>query len=171
MLSRQKIVEEIKRVENTILNVQSELRTLKNRVRAYKGWARRYRQQQKDLKQEIKVLKYSNKIVCRQRDEQSEELKEKQVALLNAVQEAKLAKETRDKALLELDEVIAKIEKFKRACDRLNQMSYAKKIDLIKEAEKLLFEEEVIDNELNLDEREYPQMFTDPASINRSLLN
>ncbi|MDJ0588599.1 MAG: hypothetical protein QNJ72_01215 [Pleurocapsa sp. MO_226.B13] len=171
MPNHYKIVKEIKRVESTIFNVQRELKTLKNRVRAYKGWTKRYRQQQKELQKEITVLKSNNKIVCQQRDEQSQEVKQKQTALLNAVRDAKIAQESRDKALLELENVIARIDEFKQACDRINQITYANKADLIKEAEKLLFEEEIIDDELNLDEREYPQMFTDPASINRSLLN
>ncbi len=43
------ILQEIKRVQNTIFNVQKEIKTLKRRVAAYKGWTKRYRKQQQDL--------------------------------------------------------------------------------------------------------------------------
>lgn len=171
MLNRHEIIEEIKRIESTIISVQCELKTLKNPVRAYKGWMKRHYRQKKELQQEIRVLKHCNTIACQQRDEQSQKVRQKQAALLNAVQEARIAQKSRDKALLELDKVIARIDEFKQACDRINQITYANKADLIKKAEELLFEEEIIDDELNLDEREYPQMFSDRASINRSLLN
>ncbi len=99
------------------------------------------------------------------------ELQLKQQDLLEAVAEAKQAIHLRDNALSQLDEVITKIEQFKEICDRANKMSYADKIYLIREAEKLLFEEEILTVDLKLDSRAQPQMFTDQASIGRSLLD
>lgn len=171
MLSRENIVKEIQRVENITLGVKEEIKTLKNRVRAYKGWTKRYRKQHKELKQEAIVLKNDNIIISQERDTAVQELNIKQQSLLKAVEEARQAKELRDKALSELDEIIAKIEQYKEICDRANKIIYADKIYLIKEAEKLFFDEEILTKDINLNTREYPQMFTDQASIGRSLLD
>lgn len=172
MLNHNRIIKEIEKVEDTIVNVKNELKTLKNRVRAYKGWTKKYRKQQKDLQQEVVTLKNDNQIVCQQRDRANQELYLKQQELLIAVTEAKEAKELRDKALSQLDGIIAKIEQYKEICDRANKITYTDKIYLIQEAEKLFFDEKVINSDSPcLDEKEYPQMFTDQASTNRSLLN
>ncbi len=172
MLSHNKIIKEIEKVEDTIVNVKNELKTLKNRVRAYKGWTKKYRQQQKALHQKVITLQNDNQIVCQQRDRVNQELYLKQQELLKAVAEAKQAKELRDKALSQLDDIIAKIEQYKEVCDRANKITYADKVYLIQEAEKLFFDEKVINlDPPDLDEKEYPQMFTDQASTNRSLLN
>ena len=106
-----------------------------------------------------------------ERDRANRELNIKQQELLKAVEEAKQAKELRDKAITQLDEIIAKIEQYKDICDRANKITYADKVYLIKEAEKLFFDEDIIERDFNLDSREYPQMFTDRASIGRSLLD
>lgn len=164
MQDSQNIVKEIKRVETITLNVKQEIKTLKNRVRAYKGWTKRYRQQQKELKR-------TNLIVCQEKERAIQELEVKQQCLLETVEEARQAKELRDKALSQLDEVIAKIEQYKEICDRANQITYANKTYLIKEAEKLFFDDPVINLEFKLDSREKPQMFTDKASVARSLLD
>jgi chromosome segregation ATPase len=172
MLNHNRIIKEIEKVEDTIVNVKNELKTLKNRVRAYKGWTKKYRKQQKALNQEVVTLKNDNQIVCRQRDRVNQELYLKQQELLKAVEEAKQAKELRDKALSQLDDIIAKIEQYKEVCDRANRITYADKIYLIQAAEKLFFDEKIINLDFPyLDEKEYPQMFTDQASTNRSLLN
>ena len=84
---------------------------------------------------------------------------------------AREAKELRDQALLELDEVINKIEQFKEICDRAHKIAYADKIYLIKEAEKLFFDEEIINLDITFDRRYEAQMLTDQASIKRSLLD
>ena len=171
MLSRQDIVREIHRVEVITLNVKQEIKTLKNRVRAYKGWTKKYRQQQKELKQQTALLKQDYIKVCQQRDEVVQELQIKQQSLLDSVESAKYAKESRDKALSQLEEVIAQIEQYKEVCDRANKISYADKIYLIQEAEKLLFDKEILTLNIEFDSRSQPQMFTDPASIGRSLLD
>ena len=165
----QDIVQRISQVEIVTNNVKKELKTLKNRVRAYKGWTKKYRNQQKELKQ-------INLVVCRQRDEAVQELQElklklKQQSLWETIEAAKEAKQQRDEALLQLDEVINKIEQYKKICDRASQIAYADKIYLIKEAEQLLFNEEIINPELEFDPKSQPQMFTDRASINRNLLD
>ncbi|HEY9771409.1 MAG TPA: hypothetical protein V6C71_23435 [Coleofasciculaceae cyanobacterium] len=176
MLSRQDIVREIHRVEVITLNVKKEIKTLKNSVRAYKGWTKKYRQQQNELKQQNAILKQDYLAVCQQRDEvekQLQQLQIKQQHLLESLEEAKYAKESRDKAVSQLEKVIAKIEQYKEACDRANKISYADKIYLIKEAENLLFNEEIPtwDIDIKFDSRSQPQMFTDPAAIGRSLLD
>lgn len=73
--------------------------------------------------------------------------------------------------MLRLDEVIDKIEQYKKICDRASQISYADKIYLIREAEQLLFNEEIINPDLEFDPKSQSQMFTDRASINRNLLD
>ena len=167
MLSRQDIVQEIRRVEVVTLNVKKEIKSLKNRVRAYKGWTKRYRKQLHELKQD-------NAAISRQRDKALQDLQELQVKqqdLLQAVAEAKQAKERRDRAILQLDEVIAKIEQYREVCLRANKITYADKTYLIKEAERLFFDEEIISQDIEFDSQEQPQMLTDRASIGRSLLD
>lgn len=164
MLSRQDIVQEIRRVELVTQNVKREIKTLKNRVRAYKGWTKRYRQQ-------IHGLKQDNAAISLQRDKALQELQIKQQSLLDAVAEAKQAKEKRDRAILQLDEVIAKIEQYQEICQRANKITYADKTYLIKEAERLFFDEEIISQEIEFDSQQQPQMLTDRASIGRSLLD
>lgn len=171
MLDRNHVIKEIKRVENITLNVKQELKTLKNRVRAYKVWTKRYRKQKEELKQEAAILKHANLVVCQQRDEVTEDLKIKQHKLLEAVEKASKSKAERDLALSQLDEVITKIEQYKEVCERASKINYADKTYLIREAEKLFFDEELLNQDLNLDSKESPQMFTDPASIGRSLLD
>ena len=50
-------------------------------------------------------------------------------------------------------------------------MTFARKEDLIKEAENLFFEVPVIDNTIDFDRQSQPQMLTDRASICRDLLD
>ncbi|MEN9518912.1 MAG: hypothetical protein RLZZ381_1500, partial [Cyanobacteriota bacterium] len=67
-----------------------------------------------------------------------------------------------------------KIEQYREICDRASQITYADKIYLIKEAEKLFFDEAIIDTEnthSEFDRKLQAQMFTDQASINRNLLD
>ena len=88
MKDRQSIVKEIKRVETITLSVKREIKTLKNKVRAYKGWTKRYRKQLQELKQ-------TNLVVSQERDRAIQELEIKQQCLLDAVEEAKQAREVR----------------------------------------------------------------------------
>ena len=145
------IIQEIKRIELTIFNVKKELKTLKRRVAAYKGWTKRYRKQQKQLRQDKAEL---------------------QQQLSCSIQEAIKAKEQRDHAIAELDNLINQIEAYKQVCEKFGKVKYADKISLIKEAEKLLFDEEVlIAINATVNKKDNPQMFTDCASVNRSLLD
>ena len=174
MLNRKQIIKEIARVENKILGVQSELKTLKNRVRAYKGWTRRYRKQLKSLEQEAIILRNNNRYICQEKDRLTNELDIKQQELLQAIINAKEAKEDRDLAISQLDAVIFKIEEYRAICEKANKITYADKVYLIKAAEKLFFDDEIInlENDIgNWDSKDKPQMFTDRASINRSLLD
>jgi hypothetical protein len=123
----------------------------------------------------VKELIFANKIVCQQRDEALAELSIKRTELLKSLQEAKQAKQDRDRSINNLDEVIKKLEAYQNVCERVkNKISDSDKSLanlLIKEAERLLFEEETTSTiEIKLDYKENPQMFTDQASINRSLL-
>ena len=145
------ILQEIKQIQDTVFNVQKEIKTLKRRVAGYKGWTKRYRKQNKELIEEKEAL---------------------QNQLVYQVQLGQQAKKQRDIAIEELNNLIAKIEAYKITCKKAEQIRYADKTYLIKEAENLLFEEEVLtEGEEVLDYRNSPQMFTDPASINRSLLD
>jgi hypothetical protein len=119
---------------------------------------------------------FANHIVCKQRDEALEELSIKRSELLKSLQEAKQAKQDRDRSIENLDEVIGKLEAYQKICKKVkNQISDNDKSQAtlsIEEAERLLFEEETKTTiEIQLDNKESPQMFTDPASINRSLLD
>ena len=167
MHSYKYVVGEISRVEETILGVKQEIKTLKNRVRAYKGWTKKYRQQKKELEQ-------ANLAIVSEKDDAKRELQQlqiKQRELLEEVKKGINAKEDRDKALLKLDEVISKIEQYREICDRYNKIAFARKEDLIKEAEKLFFDEPIIVDLTELDRDSQPQMFTDSASVNRYLLD
>jgi len=167
MPNYQSVVERILKVEIVTVNVKEEIKILKNRVRAYKGWTKRYRNQQKQLEQ-------TNLAVCKQRDEAVQELQElklKQQNLWKTIESAREAKEQRDKALLQLDEIINKIEQYKEICDQASQIVYADKIYLIREAERLFFDEEIINTDIEFDPKSQAQMFTDQASINRNLLD
>ena len=145
------LTQEIKKVELTIINVRKEIKTLKRRIAGYKGWTKRYRKQKQELLQENKILHGQ---------------------LSSSIEEAVKAKEQRDTALKELDDLILRIESFQSVCTRFSRITYARKEDIVKEAEKLLFEERIpAEAATRLDKREQPQMFTDPASINRSLLD
>lgn len=124
----------------------------------------------------VKELIFANKIVCKQRDEALTELSIKRDELLKSLHEAKQAKQNRDIAINNLDEVIGKLEAYQNICERFkNEISDSDQSIaslLIKEAERLLFEEQTTPAiEIKLDRQENPQMFTDPASINRSLLD
>ena len=167
MPTYQDVVTEVFKVKETILDVKQEIQTLKNSVRAYKGWTTRYRRQQRELEQ-------TNLVICQERDEARRELQElriRQQELLEAVREGTNAREARDIALSQLEEVIARIEQYREICDRYNQITFARKEDLIKEAERLFFDEPIIDNTVNFDSASQPQMFTNRASINRYLLD
>ncbi|MEM8673865.1 MAG: hypothetical protein AAGF83_08335 [Cyanobacteria bacterium P01_G01_bin.67] len=147
MSNSKNVTEEIRRIEVTTLNVKKEIKTLKNRVRAYKGWTNRYRRQQKKLKQD-------NLAIAKQRDHAIQDLQELQINqqdLLKAVEEAKQAEKSRDQALLQLDEVINKIEQYKEICVKANKIAYADKLYLIKEAEKLFFDEEILNLDIEFD--------------------
>ena len=164
MSNSQNITKEIRRIEVVTLNVKKEIKTLKNRVRAYKEWTKRYRKQQKELKQD-------NLAISKERDIAVKELEIKQQHLLETVEEARQAKELRDKALLQLDEVINKIEQYKEICKKADQISYADKIYLIKEAEKLFFDEKIITVDVEFDPKEKPQLESGQAALGRYLLD
>jgi hypothetical protein len=95
----------------------------------------------------LKELMFANKIVCKQRDEALKELSVKKAELLKSLQEAKQAKQDRDRSLDNLDEVIRKLEAYQNVCEKVksqisnNDESMANL--LIQEAERLLFEEEI----------------------------
>jgi chromosome segregation ATPase len=166
------IIQEIKRLENLTLDVKKEIKILKRRVGSYKGWLTRYRKQKEELKKEASLLKIANSVACKQRDELQKELNLKKEELLRSVRDGKKAKEERDKAISELDKIIEKIESYKQICEKANKITYADKTYLIKEAVRLFFEEDSINQETELiNSRDNPQMFTDPASTNRSLLD
>ncbi|MGK7892649.1 MAG: hypothetical protein AB4372_03095, partial [Xenococcus sp. (in: cyanobacteria)] len=120
------ILQEIKQVQNTIFDVQKEIKTLKRKVAAYKGWTKKYRKQKKELIQENEVL--HNKI--------SE--------LANQIELGTQAKNHRDNAIKELNELIERIEAFKESCEKADKIRYADKYYLIKEAENILFDEEIL---------------------------
>lgn len=164
MSNSQNITKEIRRIEVVTLNVKKEIKTLKNRVRAYKGWTKRYRKQQQELKQD-------NLVVSKERDNAVKELEIKQQHLLETVEEAKQAKELRDQALLQLDEVINKIEQYKEICKKADKISYADKIYLIKEAEKLFFDEEIITTDTEPYHTGKPQLEPGQAAFGRYLLD
>jgi chromosome segregation ATPase len=166
------IFKEIKRLENITLDVKKEIKILKRRVGAYKGWLTRYRKQREELKKEMSLLIFANRVACKQRDELQRELDLKKKELFRSVQDGKKAKEERDMAISELDKIIEKIESYKQICEKANKITYADKTYLIKEAENLFFEEDPINQEIELiNSRDNPQMFTDSASIGRSLLD
>ena len=171
MLDRKEIIKEIKKVKENFIGVQGELKTLKNRVRAYKGWTERYRQKQKKLEQEAINLKYANKLVCRE----NQKLYSKQQELLNAVAEATQAVKDRDRALVKLNETIAKIEKLEIFCARAHKTTDIDKCHLITEFEKPFCDDEeiipIINQDLQINPQDKPWMFTDPGSIGRSLLD
>ena len=148
------ILQEIQQVQNTIFNVQREIKTLKRRVAGYKGWTKRYRKQKKELIRE------------------NEELQNKISQLAYQIEAGQQAKDQRDNAITELNDLIKRIESYKIICEKADKIRYADKNYLIKEAENLLFDEEILtEREEILDYRDSPQMFTDQASINRSLLD
>ena len=89
---------------------------------------------------------------------------------MQTIEEAKQAKESRDSVISELDKIIEKIEQYKKICDNANQMTYADKKYLITKAEELFFDEEVLTIDCTITRKDNPQMFTDIASIGRSLL-
>ncbi len=144
MSSFQNITQEIYRIEVSFLNVKQEIKTLKNRVRGYKRWTKRYRKQIKELKQD-------NLAVSKERDQAVQELEIKQQRLLETVEEARQAKELRDQAISQLEDVITKIEQYKEICIKANKISYADKVYLIKEAEKLFFDEEILNFDIEFD--------------------
>ncbi|BAZ46246.1 hypothetical protein NIES4102_32760 [Chondrocystis sp. NIES-4102] len=124
----------------------------------------------------VKELLFANKIVCQQRDQALQELSIKREELLKSLQEAKIAKKDRDISLSNLDEVISKLEAYQNICQEVkSKISQGKRVDadlLIEYAERLLFEEELgSTSERKLDYLENSYMFTDQASINRSLLD
>ena len=167
MPTYQDVVTEVLRVEETILGVKEEIQTLKYSVRAYKGWTTKYRRKQRELEQ-------TNLVICQERDDARRELDKLQIRqqeLLEAVKEGINAKEDRDRALLQLEEVINRIEQYREICDRYNQMTFARKEDLIREAENLFFDVPVIDDTIDFDRQFQPQMLTDRASICRDLLD
>lgn len=166
------IIQEIKKVENFTLEAKQEIKILRRRIGAYKGWLTRYRKQREEFKKEVFLLKSSYSLARQERDDLQKELNLKKEELSHLVKQAKDAKEGRDKAIYELDKLIEKIELFKVECQKISQIHYADKTHLIKQAERLLFEEDLIIRETELiNNREHPQMFTDTASVNRSLLD
>lgn len=164
MSNIQNTIQEICRIEVSFLNVKQEIKTLKNRVRGYKGWTKRYRKQLTELKQD-------NLAVSKQRDQAVQELEIKQQLLVETVEEARKAKELRDQARSQLEDVIAKIEQYKKICINANKMSYADKIYLIKKAEELFFDEEILNFDIEFDSDSKPQMFEDTRSTGRYLLD
>ena len=167
MPSYQDVITEVSRVKETIFGVQQEIQTLKYSIRAYKGWTTRYRRRQRELEQ-------ANIVITQERDDariKLQELQNRQQELLKEIREGIDAKEARDRALSKLDEVINKIEQYREICDRYNQMTFARKEDLIREAERLFFDVPVINDTIDFDYQSQPQMLTDRASICRDLLD
>ena len=167
MPNYQYVIGEILRVRETIFGVQQEIQTLKYSIRAYKGWTTKYRRKQRELEQ-------TNLVLSQQRNEARRELQELQIRqqeLLEALREAGSAKEDRDRALSQLEKVISRIKQYREICDKYNQMTFARKEDLIKEAENLFFDVPVIDDTIDFDRQSQPQMLTDRASICRYLLD
>ncbi len=170
MKKSEDIIQKIKGVELTIVNVRKEIKTLKRRIGGYKGWTKRYRKQQKQLRQENVELQKELSSTIKERDIAIAQLNK--VKLSTSIEEGIQAKDQRDKAIAELDKLIVQIEKYKEVCQNYSKIRYAKKRDLIKEAENLLFGEEVLEAVTEtINEIDNPQMFTDYASINRSLLD
>ena len=156
-------LKKINRLQNVIYEAKEDFKKLKRSVAGYKGWLTRY-------KKETKALKFTNNLVCTQRDEALAQLSLKQVELLKSVHEGKQAKKDRDRAIAKLDVVISKLETYKNICARAREMDNQDSDYLLREAERLFFQDE-IEIEIKLDPKDNPQMFTDPASINRSLLD
>ena len=156
-------LQEIQRLQNTIHEAKQEFKKLKRSLGGYKGWLTRYRKEKKELK-------FVNNLVCKQRDEALDELSLKQVELLKSLQEGQQAKKDRDKAIAKLDGVITKLEKYRKMCERAREIKDKDSDYLLREAERLFFQDE-FEIEIKLNERDNPQMFTDQASINRSLLD
>ena len=123
----------------------------------------------------VKELMFANKIVCQQRDQALQELSFKRAELLKSLQEAKIAKKDRDISISNLDEVISKLEAYQNICQQVkSKISNGKRVDadlLIEYAERLLFQEDTESTSERLDYFENSYMFTDQASINRSLLD
>ena len=139
--------QEIQQVQNTIYNVQKEIKTLKTRVAGYKGWTKRYRQQKQQLIKE------------------NEDLHQKISQLACQIEAGQQAKSQRDNAIKELNDLITRIESYKEVCEKADKIHYADKYYLIKEAENLLFDEEIEKHkEYVPDHRDSPQIYTDPAS-------
>lgn len=164
------LIQELKRVELTIFNVRKELKTLKKRVAGYKGWTKRYRKQQKQLRQEKAELQQQLTSTIQERDLAVAELNK--LKLSDSIQAGIKAKEQRDRALAELDILISQIEAYKQVCEKFSRIKYANKNDLIRQAETILFGDTVLQEaQSSINQKDQPQMFTDPASTNRSLLN
>ena len=161
------LTQEIRRIEVNFLNVKQEINTLKNRIRAYKGWTTKYRRKQAQLKQD-------NLAITQQRDQaiqDLEELRNKQQHLLEQVKQGQQAKVARDNAKAKLDDVINKIEQYREICIKANKITYADKVYLIQEAEKLFFDDEIVTIDIEFNRDSQPQMFEDQASIGRYLLD
>ena len=161
------LTKEIRRMEVSFLNVKQEIKILKNRISAYKGWTTKYRRKQEQLKQ-------ANLAITQQRNQAIQDLSDlqsKQESLLKEVAEARQAKELRDQALSQLDSIINKIEQYREICIKANKITYADKVYLIREAEKLFFDEEIVTIDLKFNSNSKPQMFEDQASIGRYLLD
>lgn len=170
MKNIENVIQDIKRVELTIFNVRKELKTLKRRVAGYKGWTKRYRNKQKQLLHEKAELQQELSLTIQERDKAVAELNK--IKLSSSIQKGIKAKEKRDFALTELDSLITKIEAYKKVCQNYSKVAYADKFALIKEAENILFDEKILDMVTQtMDEKDSPQMFTDCASVNRSLLD
>lgn len=154
-------LKEIKRLQYIVDEAKLDFKKLKRSLGGYKGWLTRYRREKKELK-------YVNNLVCKQRDKALDELSVKQVELLQSLREGQQAKKERDQAISKLDEVIIKLERYKNICDRARENGDRDSDYLLIEAERLFFQSEI---EIKLDRQDSPQMFTDRASINRSLLD
>ncbi|MGL5938962.1 MAG: hypothetical protein ACRC2S_01025 [Waterburya sp.] len=139
---------------------------------------------QKDNLKDKKVeeLRFANTLACQQRDEASKELSIIKVEvgeLKKHLKDAKQAKENIEYIFDRYDEEIRNIQKKREAyqdiCQRVkNEISDDELFAnlLIREAERLLFEEEeILTIEIQINSNDSPQMFTDLASINRSLLD
>lgn len=155
--------QEINRLQCIVLEAKKDFEKLKRSLAGYKGWRTRYKRKNEELK-------FVNNLVCKQRDQALKELSLKQVELLKSLQEGQQAKKDRDKAISKLDEIITKLEKYQRICETKRENDTQGSDYLLQEAERLFFREE-IEIEIKLDRRDSPQMFTDRASINRSLLD
>jgi hypothetical protein len=190
----------IENIIKELLYIKEEIKKSEEKEKKYLEWLRKFKKENERLVKTNNILKqqknnaleklfflqenasklkraeeliFANKFVCKQRDDALAELSTKKAELLHSLQEARKAKIDRDLAIQNLDDVIKNLEAYQNICQEIKNKIYIGEQDfttvLIEKAETLLFKEEII--EVIFNEVEQPQMFTDTASINRSLLD